>query len=81
MKGHDVTILEAFHKPGGVLVYGIPEFRLPKEIVFSEVDYLRSLGIKLECNVVVGKTVSLDDLFEQGYDAIYLGIGAGLPGF
>jgi len=81
MKGHDVTILEVFHKPGGVLVYGIPEFRLPKEIVFSEVDYLRRLGIKLECNVVVGKTVSLDDLFEQGYDAIYLGIGAGLPRF
>jgi glutamate synthase (NADPH/NADH) small chain len=70
LKGHDVTIFEAFHKPGGVLVYGIPEFRLPKEIVFSEVNFLERLGVKLECNVVVGRTVELDELFEQGYDAI-----------
>ncbi len=81
LKGHDVTLFEAFHKPGGVLVYGIPEFRLPKEIVFSEVAGLEALGVKLECNAVVGRTVSLDELFEQGYDAIFLGVGAGLPRF
>lgn len=81
LKGHDVTILEAFHKPGGVLVYGIPEFRLPKDIVAQEVDFLSQLGAKVECNVVVGRTVSLDELFEQGYDAVYVGVGAGLPRF
>jgi glutamate synthase (NADPH/NADH) small chain len=80
-KGHQVTVLEAFHKPGGVLVYGIPEFRLPKEIVFSEVAFLGKLGVKVECNNVVGRTVSLDELFEQGYDAIFVGVGAGLPTF
>jgi glutamate synthase (NADPH/NADH) small chain len=80
-KGHEVTIFEAFHKPGGVLVYGIPEFRLPKEIVFSEVNFLERLGVKLVCNTVVGRTVELDELFEQGYDAVYLGVGAGLPSF
>ncbi|MEA3386688.1 MAG: NADPH-dependent glutamate synthase [Thermodesulfobacteriota bacterium] len=81
LKGHEVTIFEAFHKPGGVLVYGIPEFRLPKEIVYSEVNTLEKLGVKVECNTVVGRTVSLDELFEQGYDAIYVGVGAGLPRF
>ncbi len=81
MKGHDVTVLEAFHKPGGVLVYGIPEFRLPKAIVAQEVNFLERLGAKVEVNSVVGRTVSLDELFEQGYDAIYLGVGAGLPRF
>ena len=81
LKGHEVTLFEAFHKPGGVLVYGIPEFRLPKEIVYSEVNFLERLGVKLECNTVVGRTVSLDELFEQGYDAIYVGVGAGLPRF
>ncbi|NNK94148.1 MAG: NADPH-dependent glutamate synthase [Desulfobacterales bacterium] len=80
-KGHDVTILEAFHKPGGVLVYGIPEFRLPKAIVAQEVNFLERLGTKVECNAVVGRTVSLDELFEQGYDAVYVGVGAGLPRF
>jgi glutamate synthase (NADPH/NADH) small chain len=80
-KGHEVTIFEAFHKPGGVLVYGIPEFRLPKEIVFSEVNFLERLGAKLECNAVIGKSVTLDELFEEGYHAIYLGVGAGLPKF
>lgn len=80
-KGHDVTVLEAFHKPGGVLVYGIPEFRLPKEIVFSEVNLLEKQGVKVECNQVVGRTVSLDELFEEGYDAVYIGVGAGLPRF
>lgn len=81
LKGHDVTVFEAFHKPGGVLVYGIPEFRLPKEIVYSEVNFLERLGVNLECNNVVGRTVSLEELFEQGYDAVYLGVGAGLPRF
>lgn len=80
-KGHEVTIFEAFHKPGGVLVYGIPEFRLPKDIVAQEVNFLERLGAKVECNVVVGRTVSLDELFEQGFDAIYVGVGAGLPRF
>ncbi len=81
LKGHEVTIFEAFHKPGGVLVYGIPEFRLPKEIVFSEVNFLERLGAKLECNTVVGRTIELDELFEQGFDALFLGVGAGLPRF
>ncbi len=79
--GHDVTILEAFHKAGGVLVYGIPEFRLPKDIVAQEVNFLERLGVKVECNAVVGRTVSIDELFEQGYDAVYVGVGAGLPRF
>lgn len=81
LKGHDVTLLEAFHKPGGVLVYGIPEFRLPKSIVASEVAGLEKLGLKIECNSVVGRTVTLDELFAEGYDAIYVGVGAGLPTF
>lgn len=81
IKGHDVTALEAFHNPGGVLVYGIPEFRLPKEIVAQEVNFLQRLGVIVECNQVVGRTVSLDELFEQGFDAVYLGVGAGLPRF
>jgi len=81
VRGYDVTIFEAFHKPGGVLVYGIPEFRLPKEIVFSEVNFLERLGVKLETDVVVGRTVSIDELFEQGFDAVYIGVGAGLPRF
>jgi len=80
-KGHEVTIFEAFHKPGGVLVYGIPEFRLPKEIVYSEVNFLERLGAKLEVDTVVGRTVSVDELFEQGFDAVFLGVGAGLPRF
>jgi glutamate synthase (NADPH/NADH) small chain len=81
LKGHDVTIFEAFHKPGGVLVYGIPEFRLPKEIVFSEVAGLEELGAKLDCNAVVGRSVTIEELFEEGYDAVFLGVGAGLPRF
>ncbi len=80
-KGHDVTIFEAFHKPGGVLVYGIPEFRLPKDIVASEVDTLTKLGVNIEVNSVVGRTVTIDELFEEGYDAVYVGVGAGLPRF
>ncbi|MBW1775183.1 MAG: NADPH-dependent glutamate synthase [Deltaproteobacteria bacterium] len=81
LKGHEVTVFEAFHIPGGVLVYGIPEFRLPKDIVQSEVHYLERLGVKIESNIVVGRTVSLDELFEDGYDAIFIGVGAGLPRF
>jgi len=80
--GYDVTIFEAFHDTGGVLRYGIPEFRLPKAIVDREVNYVKSLGVKLELNVVVGKTYSLECLFKQeGFSAIFLGTGAGLPNF
>ncbi len=81
IKGHDVTIFEAFHKPGGVLVYGIPEFRLPKEIVASEVATLEKMGAHIECNMVIGATVTIDELFDEGYDAAYIGVGAGLPRF
>jgi glutamate synthase (NADPH/NADH) small chain len=80
-KGHEVSVFEAFHKPGGVLLYGIPEFRLPKEIVAQEVNFLERLGVKVQCNAVVGRTVTLDELFEEGYQAIFLGLGAGLPKF
>ncbi|MGD9824630.1 FAD-dependent oxidoreductase, partial [Desulfobacter sp.] len=80
-KGHDVTIFEAFHKPGGVLVYGIPEFRLPKEIVASEVATLEKMGAIIECNTVIGATITVDELFAEGYDAVYIGVGAGLPKF
>ncbi len=80
-KGHDVTIFEALHKAGGVLVYGIPEFRLPKAIVQREVDYVGKLGAKMKVNTIVGQTVGLDELFQQGYDAVYIGTGAGLPYF
>jgi len=81
LKGHEVTIFEAFHKPGGVLVYGIPEFRLPKEIVASEVATLEKMGADIQCNTVVGASVTIDELFEEGYDAAYIGVGAGLPRF
>jgi glutamate synthase (NADPH/NADH) small chain len=78
-KGHEVTVFEAFHKSGGVLVYGIPEFRLPKEIVAQEVNFLERLGVKVECNQVVGRTITIDELFEEGYEAVFIGVGAGLP--
>lgn len=81
LKGHDVTVFEAFHKAGGVLVYGIPEFRLPKDIVAQELHFLQRLGVKFECNMVIGKTLTVDELFEDGYDAVYVGVGAGLPSF
>ncbi len=80
-KGHEVHLFEAFHRPGGVLVYGIPEFRLPKEIVFNEVGFLEKLGVKLQLNAVVGRIVSVDELFAEGFDAVFLGVGAGLPRF
>ncbi|HPS92892.1 MAG TPA: NADPH-dependent glutamate synthase [Deltaproteobacteria bacterium] len=79
--GYEVTIFEALHKPGGVLVYGIPEFRLPKAIVAAEVDYLSKMGVKIETSNVIGKIATVDELFEEGYDAVYLGTGAGLPTF
>jgi glutamate synthase (NADPH/NADH) small chain len=79
--GYDVKIFEALHKPGGVLAYGIPEFRLPKEIVSREVETLGKMGVELECNVIIGKTITVEQLFEEGYDAIFLGVGAGLPRF
>ncbi len=80
--GHEVVIFEALHKPGGVLVYGIPEFRLPKAIVAAEVDYIRALGVRVDCNVVIGKTITVDELFtEEKFDAVFIGSGAGLPYF
>jgi len=78
--GHAVTIFEALHKPGGVLAYGIPEFRLPKAIVGAEVDYLKSLGVELEFDTVIGKTISMDELLEE-HDSVFIGSGAGLPWF
>lgn len=79
--GYEVTIYEALHKAGGVLVYGIPEFRLPKQIVQKEIDNLKSLGVNIETNVVIGKTLTISDLQEMGFDAIYIATGAGLPNF
>ncbi len=80
--GYEVTVFEAFHKPGGVLMYGIPEFRLPKGIVEKEVDYLVQLGVEIRMNQVVGQTVTIDELLdEHGYDAVFIGVGAGLPMF
>jgi len=80
--GYDVTIFEALHEPGGVLVYGIPEFRLPKHIVAAEVERLRKMGAKIECNVVAGKTVTIDQLMnEEDFKAVFIGVGAGLPMF
>jgi glutamate synthase (NADPH/NADH) small chain len=76
-----VTVYEALHKAGGVLVYGIPEFRLPKAIVQREVDYVGKLGAKIKVDVIVGQAVTVDELFEQGFDAIFVGTGAGLPYF
>ena len=80
-KGYDVTVFEAFHVAGGVLVYGIPEFRLPKTIVAKEVEGLKALGVKLETNVVIGKTLTVDELFDMGFEAVFIGSGAGLPNF
>ena len=81
--GYDVTIFEALHQPGGVLVYGIPEFRLPKEkVVAKEVELVRDLGVKINCNVIIGKSITIDQLFdEEGFDAVFVGSGAGLPKF
>ena len=80
-KGYKVTVFEALHTAGGVLVYGIPEFRLPKSIVAKEVDTLKALGVDIETNVVIGKTLTVDELFNMGYEAVFIGSGAGLPNF
>lgn len=79
--GYEVTIYEALHKAGGVLVYGIPEFRLPKAIVEAEVEYLRKLGVKIETNFVIGRTKTIDELFAEGFHAVFIGVGAGAPVF
>ena len=80
-KGYEVTVFEALHTAGGVLVYGIPEFRLPKAIVAKEVDTLKALGVKIETNAVIGKTLTVDELFDEGFEAVFIGSGAGLPNF
>lgn len=81
-EGHSVTILEAFHRPGGVMIYGIPEFRLPKAIVDKEIETLKRMGVEIRTNFLVGRTRTLQDLLEKdGYDAIFIGTGAGLPKF
>ena len=79
--GYDVTIYEAFHKSGGVLVYGIPQFRLPKEIVQAEIDQLTEAGVKIINDAIIGKSLTVDELFEEGYEAVFIGSGAGLPQF
>jgi len=79
--GVDVTVFEAFHAPGGVLIYGIPEFRLPKDLVKKEIDALVCMGVKIETNMVMGRVLTIDDLKAMGYDAIFIGTGAGLPSF
>jgi glutamate synthase (NADPH) small chain len=81
LQGFDVTIFESLHEAGGVLQYGIPQFRLPKDIVGREVDYIKKLGVKIQTSVLVGPTVTLQELFAQGYDTIFIGTGAGLPYF
>ncbi len=80
-KGYEVTVFEALHTAGGVLVYGIPEFRLPKSIVAKEVNTLKQLGVDIQTNVVIGKTLTIDELFESGFEAVFIGSGAGLPNF
>ncbi len=79
--GYDVTVFEAFHKAGGVLVYGIPEFRLPKDIVQSEIDNLAAMGVRFVLNAVIGRALSVDELFDDGFEAVFIGSGAGLPQF
>ncbi len=79
--GYDVTIFEAFHVPGGVLVYGIPEFRLPKALVQREIDAVREEGVTILTNMIVGKTITIDEVMEEGFEAVFVGSGAGLPAF
>lgn len=80
-KGYQVSVFEALHTAGGVLVYGIPEFRLPKKIVKKEVDGLKALGVEIDTDVIIGKTITVDELFDMGYEAVFIGSGAGLPRF
>jgi len=79
--GHEVVVFEALHVPGGVLMYGIPEFRLPKKIVQAEIDYVKKLGVDVKTDYMIGRLYTIDELFERGFDAIFIGTGAGLPGF
>lgn len=79
--GYDVTVFEAFHTPGGVLMYGIPQFRLPKELVQEEIDTVKQLGVDIKTNMVIGRILTLSDLFQEGYEAVFIGSGAGLPRF
>ena len=79
--GYEVTVFEALHVAGGVLSYGIPEFRLPKAIVNHEIEGLKDLGVDIQCNTVIGKTLTVDELFDMGYEAMFIGSGAGLPRF
>ncbi len=79
--GHDVTVFEALHELGGVLIYGIPEFRLPKAIVKAEIDSLKKLGVEFKTNAVIGFTDTVDELMQNGYDAVFIAVGAGLPYF
>ena len=81
LKGYKVTVFEALHKAGGVLVYGIPEFRLPKDIVAKEIENLEKLGVEIKCDMVIGRILSVDELFEDGYKAVFIATGAGLPRF
>ncbi|MDO8690876.1 MAG: FAD-dependent oxidoreductase, partial [Dehalococcoidia bacterium] len=79
--GHEVTVFEALHEPGGVLFYGIPNFRLPKDIMKAEIEGVKALGVEISTDMVVGKTIDLEELFGDGYSAVFLGTGAGLPNF
>ena len=79
--GYDVTVFEAFHTPGGVLMYGIPEFRLPKDLVQKEIDMVKMLGVEIRTNMVIGKVFTLDELINEGFEAVFVASGAGLPSF
>jgi len=79
--GYQVTVFEGLHLPGGVLTYGIPEFRLPRSILNQEIDFIRSLGVEIKTNFLVGRTATLTDLSQAGYRAFFIGTGAGLPSF
>jgi glutamate synthase (NADPH/NADH) small chain len=79
--GYRVTVFEALHEAGGVLVYGIPEFRLPKEIVKQEIEYIKKLGVDIRTDSVIGKIYSVEELLQDGFNAIFVGTGAGLPNF
>jgi len=79
--GYDVTIFESLHKPGGVLRYGIPEFRMPRDVLDREIQYVKDLGVKIDCDVLIGKTFTIEELLQQGYKAIFIGSGAGHPQF
>src|SRR5262245_32603026 len=78
-KGYRVTVFEALHELGGVLSYGIPNFRLPRNVIRQEIEHLRSMGVEFSTNVLIGTTCSIQELFDRGYDAVFLGTGAGLP--